>query len=119
MTNRKRHGPTVTHKIRLVFQVMRCVVAQKVNFSTYMLGSDAEHRWNCAMGGSLALGIPIKWDRLKEVFLEKCFLHSVRIQKEAEFLQLCLGDMTVAEYVAKFESLTRFSPNVRDNPVDH
>ena len=41
----------------------------------------------------------------------------VHIQKEIEFLQLWQGEMTVA-YVAKFESLARFSCYLKDNPQD-
>ena len=61
-------------------------------------------------------GAHITWKEFKEVFLEKYFPHSVCIQKEIEFLQLWQGEMTVSEYVVKFESLARFSHYLKDNP---
>ena len=53
-----------------------------------------------------------------EVFLEKYFPHIVRTQKETKFFQLRKGEMIVVEYVAKFESLVRFSHYLKDNPPD-
>ena len=75
-----------------------------------MLESDAKYWWNNT-GESLATQEAlITWDEFKEVFLEKYFPHSVRIQKEIGFLQLQQGEMIIVENVAKFESLVRFSP---------
>lgn len=85
-----------------------CDDVQRVYFATYMLESNVKHCWNCSKGGLLAQGVPITWNRSKEVFLEKYFPHNVRIQKETEFLHLRQEEMVVADYVAKFESLERF-----------
>lgn len=51
-----------------IFRVMRCVNAQKVDFATCIMESDAEHLWNCARGGLLASGTPITWNMFKEIF---------------------------------------------------
>ncbi|KAH1257183.1 hypothetical protein GmHk_03G007213 [Glycine max] len=83
-----------------------------------MLESDAKYWWNNT-GESLATQEAlITWDEFKEVFLEKYFPHSVRIQKEIGFLQLQQGEMIIVENVAKFESLVRFSHYLMDNPQD-
>jgi len=47
----------------------------------------------------------------KRVFLEKYFPEDVRNKKEMEFLELKQGNMTVAEYAAKFEELVRYFPH--------
>nr|XP_004515569.1 uncharacterized protein LOC101501792 [Cicer arietinum] len=94
-------------KLEKIFRVMRCSDGQRVDLVVYMLESDAEHWWNCARGGLLTQGVPITWDGFKEIFLGKYFTHNDRIQKETEFLNLRQGDMSVAEYVAKFEALSR------------
>lgn len=44
-------------------------------------------------------------------FLEKYFLEDVRIKKEIKFLKLRQGNMTVVEYVAKFEESVNFYPH--------
>ena len=74
------------------------------------------HWWSNTQGSLATRGAPITWEEFKEVFLEKYFPHSVRIQKETEFLQLRQGEMIVAVHVAKFESLARFSRYLKDNP---
>ena len=50
------------------------------------------------------------------MFLNKYFPYNVKDQKEIEFLTLQQGDMTVDEYVARFESLARFSNNLQLQP---
>ena len=47
--------------------------------------------------------------------MEKYFPESVRIEKEQEFLTLQQGNMTVVEYAAKFESLSRYFSFFRDH----
>jgi hypothetical protein len=39
---------------------------------------------------------------------------NVKDKKEVEFLNLQQGNMTVDEYVSKFESLVRFSNNLQN-----
>lgn len=50
----------------------------------------------------------ITWAVYKAAFLEKYFSANVRGRKEVEFLELKQGNMTVADYAAKFEELSRF-----------
>ena len=56
------------------------------------------------------------WEGFKTLFLNKYFPSNVKDQKEIEFLTLQQGDMTVDEYVARFESLARFSNNLQNQP---
>jgi hypothetical protein len=58
----------------------------------------------------------LTWDEFKTIFLNKYFPTNVKDQKEVEFLTLQQGDMSVYEYVAKFESLARFSSNLQNQP---
>ncbi|MCI60886.1 GRAS family transcription factor, partial [Trifolium medium] len=46
----------------------------------------------------------------KREFWVKYFPAEVRNRKVVEFLELKQGNMTVAEYATKFESLSAFSP---------
>jgi hypothetical protein len=63
-----------------------------------------------------ATGGHITWEEFKTIFLNKYFPSNVKDQKEIEFLTLQQGDMTVDEYVARFESLARFSNNLQNQP---
>ncbi|KAK3036484.1 hypothetical protein RJ639_030834 [Escallonia herrerae] len=52
---------------------------------------------------------------IKKYFLQEILLpHNVKDQKEEEFLKLVQNDMTVAQYEAKFTSLSRYAPHLVD-----
>nr|KYP42539.1 hypothetical protein KK1_036066 [Cajanus cajan] len=55
-----------------------------------------------------ARGVTIDWECFRTVFMEKYFPESVRHAKEAEFMRLHQGGMTVSEYAIKFKHLARF-----------
>ena len=67
------------------FDVLNCSETQKVVFTTFMLGSEAEHWWRMEKR-LLGNEEPLVWDKFKEVFFKKYFLRSVRRQKEYEFI---------------------------------
>ncbi|XP_028059473.1 uncharacterized protein LOC114263173 [Camellia sinensis] len=55
------------------------------------------------------------WDQFKEIFYEKYFPQCFRNKKKVpEFEQLKQGNMSVAEYEAKFTELARFAPRMLD-----
>ena len=55
---------------------------------------------------------PIVCRQFKETFYIKYFPYNVRRQKVGEFVHLEQGDMTVAQYEAKFTEFSRFSPQL-------
>ncbi|KAA0041968.1 gag protease polyprotein [Cucumis melo var. makuwa] len=54
----------------------------------------------------------ITWEQFKECFYAKLFSANVRYAKQQEFMNLEQGDMTVEQYDAKFDMLSRFAPEV-------
>nr|KYP36352.1 hypothetical protein KK1_042539 [Cajanus cajan] len=55
-----------------------------------------------------ARGVTVDWECFRTMFMEKYFPESVRHAKEAEFMRLHQGGMTVTEYAMKFEHLAHF-----------
>ena len=55
---------------------------------------------------------PIVWRQFKEAFYKKYLPDNVRRQKVGEFVRLEQGDITVAQYEAKFTELSRFAPQL-------
>ena len=55
---------------------------------------------------------PITWRQIREAFYKKYFPNNVRRQKVGEFVRLEQGEMTVAQYEAKFTELSRFVPQL-------
>ncbi|XP_050918382.1 uncharacterized protein LOC127135792 [Lathyrus oleraceus] len=76
-----------------------------------MLSEEVEYWWDNARQKFDANGIALTWAIFRDTFLKKYFPANVRSKKEIEFLELKQGNMTVADYAAKFEELFRFSPH--------
>nr|KYP54728.1 hypothetical protein KK1_000925 [Cajanus cajan] len=73
-----------------------------------MLVGEAEHWWRNTCQMLAAMGVTVDWECFRTVFIEKYYPESVRYAKEAEFLRLHQGGMSVSEYALKFEHLARF-----------
>ncbi|XP_024021738.1 uncharacterized protein LOC112091709 [Morus notabilis] len=52
------------------------------------------------------------WEQFKALFNEQFFPQSYRDEKAMEFMGLQQGDMTVMEYQARFNELSRFAPSL-------
>ncbi|XP_058757900.1 uncharacterized protein LOC131631138 [Vicia villosa] len=109
------HDPDAAQKwlksIEKIFRVMGCNEAQKVQFSTHMLDGEAEDWWDNSRQRLEAAGSAITWTVFRAEFLERYFPEDVRGKKEIEFLELKQGNLTVAEYAARFEELVKYCPH--------
>ncbi|XP_027192644.1 uncharacterized protein [Cicer arietinum] len=83
-----------------------------------MLQGEAENWWKGAKAYMISAGTPMNWENFCTVFLDKYIPMSIRKQKEFEFTHLQQGDMSVADYVAKFEELARFCAQAEYAPND-
>ncbi|KAK7350011.1 hypothetical protein VNO77_08020 [Canavalia gladiata] len=95
--------------IEKVFGIIECDEEKKETYVAYMLEADAEFWWMGARRLLETEGNHITWEVFKEAFYEKYVPQSVRDAKEAEFLHLQQGTMSVVEYTAKFEQLCKYS----------
>ncbi|MCI66922.1 cellular nucleic acid-binding protein, partial [Trifolium medium] len=77
----------------------------------YVLREEANQWWKNAKLRMGADGIVISWEIFKGEFLRKYFPADIKNKKVVEFMELKQGDMSVAEYAVKFESLCAFSPH--------
>ena len=94
--------------IEKIFRVMNCTEEQKVRFGTHMLAGEADDWWVNARSVLEGSGEEITWAVFRIEFLRKYFPEDVRAKKEIEFLELKQGNLSVTEYVAKFEELAKF-----------
>jgi hypothetical protein len=83
-----------------------------VELATYRLRGEPSQCWKRHREYMEATRGHITWEEFKTIFLNKYFPSNVKDQKEIEFLTLQQGDMTVDEYVARFESLAWFLNNL-------
>ncbi|XP_004488635.1 uncharacterized protein [Cicer arietinum] len=75
-----------------------------------MLTEEAEHWWDNVCQRLDNAEIAITCAVYKNMFLVKYFPEDIRNRKEMEFIKLEQGNMSVVEYVAKFEELSRYYP---------
>ncbi|TYK09566.1 ty3-gypsy retrotransposon protein [Cucumis melo var. makuwa] len=98
--------------IETIFRYMKCPEDQKVQRAVFFLEDRGTAWWETAermLGGDVS---KITWEQFKENFYAKFFSANVKHAKLQEFLNLKQGDMTVEQYDAEFDMLSRFSPDV-------
>ncbi|KAA0037374.1 gag protease polyprotein [Cucumis melo var. makuwa] len=98
--------------IETIFRYMKCPEDQKVQCAVFFLEDRGTAWWETAermLGGDVS---KITWERFKENFYAKFFSANVKHAKLQEFLNLEQGDMTVEQYDAEFDILSRFAPDV-------
>uniref|UniRef100_A0A151UES5 CCHC-type domain-containing protein n=2 Tax=Cajanus cajan TaxID=3821 RepID=A0A151UES5_CAJCA len=95
-------------ELEKIFAVLGCSQERRLAYVVYMLIGEAEHWWRGTHHMLTARGVVVDWECFRRMFLEKYFPESVRHAKEAEFMRLHQGGMTVSEYAMKFEHLAHF-----------
>ncbi|KAA0062713.1 ty3-gypsy retrotransposon protein [Cucumis melo var. makuwa] len=94
------------------FRYMKCLEDQKVQCPVFFLEDRGTAWWKAAkrmLGEDVS---KITWKQFKESFYPKFFSANVKYAKQQEFLNLEQGDMTVEQYNAEFDMLSRFTPDV-------
>ncbi|XP_027905803.1 uncharacterized protein LOC114165359 [Vigna unguiculata] len=98
-----------------ICRVLGCTDEQRLLFVTFLLVADAEYWWQGMQQLMQTRGEQVTWTAFRTRFLEKYFPDSARHEREAEFLTLQQGTMTVAAYIERFEYLARFyTPEVTE-----
>ena len=80
-----------------------------MHLATYQLEKEAKFLWGIVKPRA---GEPeLAWNELKVLIDAQYYPQDVRRTKEREFLRLKQGEMSVIEYAAKFNELSRFALN--------
>ncbi|KAL0544048.1 hypothetical protein IC582_019159 [Cucumis melo] len=98
--------------LETIFRYMKCPEDQKVQCAVFMLTDRGTAWWETTermLSGDVS---QITWQQFKESFYAKFFSASLRDAKRQEFLNLEQGDMTVEQYDAEFDMLSRFAPEM-------
>ncbi|XP_028079273.1 uncharacterized protein LOC114281035 [Camellia sinensis] len=96
--------------IEKLFEVFLCLETQKVQLATFALENEARRWWMLICDDNKG----IDWAQFLALFYEKYCPQCVRDRKVSEFEGLKQGNLTVAEYEAKFTELARFTPYLVD-----
>ncbi|KAH7843326.1 hypothetical protein Vadar_015193 [Vaccinium darrowii] len=76
----------------------------KIALATYQFEGEADHWWEAIKG---TLPANLTWDHFETIFFGKYFPSPVKQALVQEFLSLKQGTMTVTQYMARFEELSR------------
>ncbi|XP_075521392.1 uncharacterized protein LOC142554614 [Primulina tabacum] len=60
----------------------------------------------------------LKWQEFKDLFYDKYFPRDFQSQKVKEFLELRQGNMSMQEYILKFEEGCQFAPYLASNDIE-
>ncbi|KAL0550368.1 hypothetical protein IC582_014876 [Cucumis melo] len=91
---------------------MKCPEDQKVQCAAFCLEDRGTAWWETAeraLGGDAS---KITWEQFRESFYAKFFSANVKHAKLQEFLNLEQGKLSVEQYDAEFDLLSRFAPDV-------
>ncbi|XP_073153197.1 uncharacterized protein [Henckelia pumila] len=95
---------------------MKLTDADHVRCAIFMFHDDARIWWQ---GARSAVDMTtLTWNGFKDVFYGKYFTISTRTRLSREFLELCQGSMSIAEYVKKFERGRYFVPMISGNAAE-
>ncbi|XP_057418512.1 uncharacterized protein LOC130712710 [Lotus japonicus] len=94
-------------ELEKIFGVLQTPDDTKLVLATYMLLGDAEYWWRSARQILEASNTVVTWNTFKRAFLDKYFPETAREEKETQFLKLHQGGMSVGEYAAKMEALSK------------
>ncbi|XP_074374474.1 uncharacterized protein LOC141714878 [Apium graveolens] len=109
-------GPTKARawlkEMEKAFALVKVEEDQKTDFPSYFLKGEANYWWELkkALEGE---GV-VSWDRFTDLFQEKYFPRYMKNQMEIKFLELKQGNLSIADYEAKFTELARFVPEQVD-----
>ncbi|XP_075473293.1 uncharacterized protein LOC142504293 [Primulina tabacum] len=94
--------------LELHFLYLHLRKVDRVRCAAYVLRDDASLWWEgAAHKVNLAT---LTWEQFKEMFYSKYFPADFRSRLTREFMSLCLGYSTVAEFICKFDRGCHFVP---------
>lgn len=113
--------PTVAEewvlKLEKMFKRMGYNSTEKVTLATYMLESEADHWWTSMEQILLAKYTEITWKVFLDAFNEQYIPECGQRKRQADFLGLVQGGMTVDQYESRFTALCHYEPDVARNEL--
>ncbi|XP_075494760.1 uncharacterized protein LOC142532327 [Primulina tabacum] len=102
--------------VEAIYDYLQFQDIDRVSCAIFLLTKTARTWWD-------ATKIPVnvsalKWQKFKDLFYDKYFPRDVRSQKVKEFLELKQGNMSMQEYILKFEEGCQFAPYLASNDIE-
>ncbi|XP_073133510.1 uncharacterized protein [Henckelia pumila] len=102
--------------LEVIFRYMQLGDPDRVPCAVFHLQDDAALWWE---GVEKTVDMAtLLWTEFKRLFFEKYFTADVRARLKTEFLSLRKGELSVAEFVVKFERGCHFVPLIGDDEAE-
>ena len=96
--------------VERMFSYGRIPNEAKVSCAAFYLRDAASYWWDTMI--SVHDVATMTWEKFRELFEVKYVTKAARVAKRKEFANLKQGDMSVDEYIRKFEELSRYAPHL-------
>ncbi|XP_022155000.1 uncharacterized protein LOC111022144 [Momordica charantia] len=96
-------------ELEAFYAYLGCEDQFKVKGAVFMLRGEALNWWDSIAAAEDHANVTIPWARFKDLLYDYYYLETVKDMKEAEFLHLVQGTLSVAQYERKFTELSRFA----------
>ena len=97
-----------------ILEIFKGMGKQQVELTASMFTGLVDIWWKIVKAEYRTMADAHAWDNFKKQFGDKYVPAHVKKQKAIEFQQLLQGNMTVLEYLTKFERLSRYAPDMID-----
>ncbi|XP_073121714.1 uncharacterized protein [Henckelia pumila] len=104
------------HSLEVIFRYMQLGDPDRVRCAVFHLQDDAALWWEGVEKTVDTATMP--WAEFRRLFFEKYFTADVRARLNTEFFSLRQGDLSVAEFVVKFERGCHFVPLIGDDEAE-
>jgi len=91
-----------------IYRVIVYTVDQQLTFTIFLFVGDAKYWWAEMQQQMQTREEAMTWTSFRARFLEKYFPNTTKHEREAEFLTLQQGHLSVQAYVKRFEYFARF-----------
>ncbi|XP_057492420.1 uncharacterized protein LOC130778017 [Actinidia eriantha] len=99
-------------QIHKIFDTVRITEDDmKVSFASYQLVGEANEWWE-SIKEAKGVDRGMTWADFESTFEDQYFPEAYRDELREQFEKLVQGDMTISEYAIKFQSLSRFAPDL-------
>ncbi|XP_075499221.1 uncharacterized protein LOC142537602 [Primulina tabacum] len=102
--------------VEAIYDYLQFEDKDRISCAIFLLTKTARIWWD-ATKVSIKVSAP-KWQEFKDLFYDKYFPRDARSQKMKEFLELKQGNMSMQEYILKFEEGCQFSPYLANNDIE-
>ncbi|XP_075492387.1 uncharacterized protein LOC142530437 [Primulina tabacum] len=102
--------------VKAIYDYLQFDDKDQVSCAIFLLTKTARIWWDAT---KVSVNVSaLKWQEFKDLFYDKYFPRDVRSQKVKEFLELRQGNMSMQEYILKFEEVCQFAPYLISNDIE-